>query len=109
VTPEAAEVLADLRDGQTWTIAALATNHGWPRRTVEACLQELRLAGEPIVTDAYGVHLARSADEVAECVAALRRRAVHQMLTARALRRTARRMREAELRVEPQSLWDFAG
>lgn len=75
------------------------------RRTVEGAIQSLRLSGSPILSGSYGVRLARSADELAACVAALRRRAIHQMLTARALRRTAARMRAAEERVEQPSLW----
>uniref|UniRef100_A0A6M3IRS7 Uncharacterized protein n=1 Tax=viral metagenome TaxID=1070528 RepID=A0A6M3IRS7_9ZZZZ len=69
-------------------------------RRVQAACQEARLAGWPLVTSGTGVRLENTPAAVAECAAALRRRAITQLLTARALRRTAERMRE------PMTLWE---
>jgi hypothetical protein len=69
-------------------------------RRVQAACQEARLAGWPIVSSDTGVRLETIPAAVAECAAALRRRAITQLLTARALRRTAARMRE------PVTLWE---
>lgn len=87
------------------TIAELATWLHVPRRTIEAAIQDARLAGVPIVSDSNGVHLAADATEAATCADALRRRAISQLLTARALRQTARRMALDEAHVEQPSLW----
>jgi len=72
-------------------------------RRVQAACQEARLAGWPLVTSGTGVRLENIPAAVAECAAALRRRAITQLLTARALRRTAERMRE------PITLWEATG
>jgi hypothetical protein len=88
-----------------------------PVRSVQAAIQELRLAGQPIITDPEGswrgMRLARDADEAMACAVALRRRLATQYLTYRALRGTARRMYLAE-RKPPEveapegSLWRIA-
>ncbi len=69
---------------------------GLPRRSVEAAVQELRLAGVPIVSGDGGVRIAETAAEVEDCVKRLQARAVTQLSTVRALRRTSQRMRVAE-------------
>lgn len=79
-----------------------------PIRTVQAALQELRLAGHPIISDAGGVRLAQTAEEARTCADSLRRRAIHQLLTSRAVRRTARRMREAEDAAVRLTLWEVS-
>ena len=85
------------------TIAELAQWLRVPRRDIEKAIQEARLAGVPLVTDADGVRLAKDAAEAADCAARLRSRAISQLLTSRALRKTARRMREAE--AQQPTLW----
>ena len=97
MTAAADVVLAELRTGPA-TIAELAGWTSLPRRDVEAAIQELRLAGVPICSDATGVRIARDADELARSNAALRRRAMTQLLTLRAQRRAERRLRDAETR-----------
>ena len=71
-------------------------------RRVQAACQEARLAGWPIVSDGDGVRLETDPAAVAACALALRRRAITQCVTARALRRTAARMRE------PMTLWEVS-
>lgn len=87
------------------TLSELARRMRVPRRDAERAVQEWRLAGVAVVSDANGVRLAASASEVAECAAALRRRAINQLLTARALRRTAAQMTMAEGEFEAIPLW----
>ena len=85
--------------------ADMAFALGIPIRKVQEAIQELRLAGHPIISDGDGIRLARNAEEAAACAASLRRRAIHQFLTARALRRTARRMAVAEDNLARLTLW----
>ncbi len=60
-------------------------------RLIEAAVQQARLEGHPICSDSDGYWLG-TAEEVLACSQRLRRRAINQLLTSRALRRTARRM-----------------
>jgi len=69
-------------------------------RRVQSACQEARLAGWPIVSDGDGMRLEDDPSAVAMCALALRRRAITQLWTSRALRRTAARMRE------PMTLWE---
>lgn len=87
------------------TLSELARWMQVPRRTVEQTVQEARLAGVAIISDGNGVHLAADATEAAQCAAALRRRAITQLLTARAMRNAARRMTLEEADVQQPSLW----
>lgn len=74
------------------------------RRDVEAAVEELRLAGEPIVGGSDGLHITEDATELERYVDARRRRIVSIYMGNRSLRRTARRMRErADL-----TLWEVA-
>ena len=75
-----------------------------PIRTVQECIQSLRLAGHPILSDGDGIRLAQTADEARACAEGLRRRIAHQYLTYRALRNTARRMAERE---DTLKFWEF--
>jgi hypothetical protein len=101
MTPEAREVLSTLRaSGLTWKQEPLASTLDLDVRTVQRALQELRLGGSPIVSDGDGVRLATDPAEVRACAKALQRRAVHQMLTARAMRHTAVRMAPLTLGLE---------
>lgn len=86
-------------------IHALAAMTGLPRRAVEQAIEELRHQGEPVCSATswpMGVYLAATPAELAESVGALRRRALHQLLTVRALKRTLRRWETAAA----PTLWD---
>lgn len=85
------------------TIRVLAEDTGWTRREVELEINRLRLDGVPLVTDGDGVRFAQTADEARLCATRLRQRAIHQLLTSRALRRAAQRMAAREQ--EQGSLW----
>lgn len=74
------------------TKKALAEAAGVSTREVEALIQQYRLEGWPILSDSDGYRLSNDPAEVLACSQRLRRRAIHQLLTSRALRRTARRM-----------------
>ncbi|HEY4895866.1 MAG TPA: hypothetical protein VII01_07230 [Solirubrobacteraceae bacterium] len=86
---------------------------GLSTRQVQECLQELRLAGHPILSDGDGIRTAQTADEARACADALRRRLRSQYRTYRALRNTARAMHRAENRppeieAPEGSLWRIA-
>ena len=81
------------------SIGHIAERLDWPRRVVEQAITDLRLAGKPICSGSEGVWVSSSPREVADQAHRLRERAIHQLLTARALRRTAERMGE------PLTLW----
>ena len=85
--------------------ADIASACDLPLRSVQEILQGLRLAGHPIISDSKGVRLAHTADEAMACAVALRRRAINQLLTARAMRHTARRMADEEARQHNLTLW----
>lgn len=74
----------------------LAEKMGWSTREVELEINRYRLAGIPILSDQDGYWIAQTADEVRGCADRLRRRAVNQLLTSRALRRAAKRMAAKE-------------
>src|SRR5687767_4953880 len=78
------------------TIGDVAYLSAFPRREVEACVQEARLAGYPICSSSKGLWRAQDAQEAASMGERLRICAIHQLLTARAMRRSARRMAAAE-------------
>jgi hypothetical protein len=74
-------------------------------RDVQQAILELRLAGHPIISTGGGMRLATWAIDVEMCATALRKRAITQLVTSRALRQTARRMRAAEDAAERLTLW----
>jgi len=78
--------------GYARTIGELAESLSLPRRVIEEAVQQSRLDGIPIVSGSEGLWIAASATEAREASEALRRRAITQLLTARALRRSAERM-----------------
>lgn len=86
----------------------LAERMGIPQRSVEEMVQAERLAGAPILSDGDGYRVTHDPEEVAGQAARLRSRYITQALTARAMRRTAARMKEAEdAAQEPAgTLWD---
>ena len=83
------------------TKRVLAEKSGYSVRDVELLIHAARLEGVPIVSSADGYWLSANGAEIAVCADRLRRRAINQLLTARALRRTARRLRG----VEQRELW----
>ena len=76
------------------TKKALAERMGVPTRDVEEAVRVARLAGAPILSDSDGYRLAADPAELETQARRLRIRAAHQFLTARAVRQTARRMKE---------------
>jgi biotin operon repressor len=74
-------------------------------RQVQSACEELRRAGHPVLSSGDGIRLAQTSDEALACAAALRRRAITQWVTARALRRTGLRMRTAEDAAASLTLW----
>jgi thiamine pyrophosphate-dependent acetolactate synthase large subunit-like protein len=77
-------------------------------RQVQAACEELRRAGQPVLSSGDGIKLAQTAEEALACAAALRRRAITQFLTARALRRTGLRMADQEATAQRMTLWGAA-
>ena len=67
------------------------------RRTTEAAVQELALAGYPIVTSGDGVRMSGDPAEVRAAADRLDARLVHQYERVRALRATADRMESGPL------------
>lgn len=76
-------------------LSDIAEDLGWPRRAVEAAVQALRMHGKAIASDGSGVWLTGDAAELEATFASMRRRIRSQMVTAWAVRSTARRMRGA--------------
>lgn len=88
---EAPTALAD----QEWrTLDEIAQFAGVSRREAEAMVEGWRLAGKPIVAGARGVKWTSDPLELERYVDARRRRMVSIYLGTRALRLTARRLRE---------------
>ena len=86
------------------TYGELAERLNVPRRTVEKAIQQMRLAGVPVITGNDGVWLAETALEAQQAAQALRRRAITQLVTARALRAAGKRMAA----IRQQTLWEEA-
>lgn len=78
----------------THTLAQLATSAEMTRREAEIAVNGLRRSGVPILGDGRGVRLARSRDEALAAYRSLRRRALHQLVTAREAKRAALAMSE---------------
>src|SRR5688572_2646000 len=77
---------------------------GGSRRVIEEAVESLRLKGEPIIGGNDGLRLTEDPDELAKYVEARRRRLVSIYQGNRSLRRTVRRMREAN----DLTLWEVA-
>jgi len=90
------EVLEAFGDIESPTIDHLRTWLNVPRRLVEEAVENLRLAGHPVIGDAHGLHLARDSQELAAYIEARRRRLVTVYAGTRALRPTLARMRAEE-------------
>lgn len=84
------------------TLSELAEMTGQSRRAIEAAIHDARLQGVPICTDHRGAWLATTPQEAREQAQRLRTRAIHQIETAQALERAAKRM------ADPLTLWDAA-
>lgn len=95
MTPLEQQVIWMLR-GAPYTLGALASHLRVPRRSVEEAVQSLRLKGEPIVGGNDGLRLVTDPAELDAYIAARRRRGVSEYLGTRALRQTARRLKEAQ-------------
>jgi hypothetical protein len=93
----------------------LAGALGMPRRTVERSIEELRLAGAPLISSSgkpAGIRFSRDPSELRACVDRLRQRAANQFVTARRLRDTADQLaaeRVARGPVEQTALWGQEG
>src|SRR5688572_14557323 len=96
-------VIHDLLRSAPQTKRVLAERAGTTSREVELAINALRLAGWPILSDSDGYRLSQDPQEVLACSQRLRRRAVNQYRTARALRSTARRMTAPQI-----ELWSVA-
>lgn len=96
--------------GRPQTKRELADRMGTSTRQVEAVVQVERLSGAPIVSDEDGYRLALRSEDMLDQYRRMRSRYVNQAITARAVLRTARRMREAEdAALRPAgTLWDVA-
>ena len=103
-----AERVLSLLGNASVTQADMAFVLGLTIRQVQSACEELRRAGHPIITSGNGVGLAGHSEEVLACAAGLRRRAITQWVTARALRRTGLRMRTAEDAAASLTLWRVA-
>lgn len=106
MSPDATRVLRLLGNASV-TQADMAFVLDLSIRSIQAACEELRRTGYPVLSSGDGVRLAQTAKEALGCAAALRSRAIHQLLTARALRATARRMRVREDAAARATLWDF--
>ena len=92
-------MIVDLLSTRPQKKAELAEKAGWytssgkpDTRSVELAIHAARLEGSPIVSDGDGYRITHDAGEVRRCADSLRRRLVQQAITARALKRTARRL-----------------
>ena len=86
------------------TIGELAESLRVSRREIEASVQAARLDGVPIVSGSEGLWIASTPQEALEAAQALRRRAITQLVTARALRAAGKRMAA----IRQQTLWEEA-
>jgi len=103
-----AERVLSLLGNASVTQADMAFVLGLTIRQVQSACEELRRAGHAVLSSGNGIKLAQTADEALLCAAALRRRAITQWVNARALRRTALRMRTAEDAAASLTLWKVA-
>ena len=78
------------------TIAEICVLTGASRRDVEACVEELRLSGEPIIAGNSGLFLCEDPQRLSAYIQARRRRMLSEWKGTVALRRTLRRMKERD-------------
>lgn len=101
-----AERVLRLLTNASVTQADMAYVLGLPIRSIQAACEELRRTGHPVLSSGDGMRLG-TAEEALTCATALRKRAITQLVTSRALRRTARAMRVREDAAARATLWDF--
>jgi len=89
-------VLTAIKGWGPLPIAEIAALCSLSRRDVEAEVEELRLAGEPIVGDGRGLRYVEDPSELEKYVQARRRRMLSEWKGTVSLKRTLRRMRERE-------------
>lgn len=89
------------------TIDDVAERFREPRRAVEACIQQARLEGHPVVTDG-GLRVARTSEEAFTVYRALRRRSMTQVRTAWAVRSAAMLMERGERAARRRALQEAA-
>lgn len=94
-----------LADQEWRTLDEIAQYLRVSRREAEAMVEGWRLAGKPIVAGARGVKWTSDPAELARYLEARRRRMVSIYLGTRALRQTARRMKEAQDAAGGLTLW----
>lgn len=90
------------------TLSNVAERAGASRREVEQAVQAARMLGYPVCSSGAGLWRAQTAAEALSMAERLRGRALHQLLTARAMRQTGRRMQRAEQSIEQPTLWEAA-
>jgi hypothetical protein len=78
------------------TIGSLQETLGVSRRIIEKAIEQLRLEGCEVCTGPDGAYLSLDSAELYQHAQALRSRAIHILLGARALRATARRHERAQ-------------
>lgn len=100
--------LLDALSATPQTKRVLASKLGTTTREVELAVNAARLDGLPVISSGDGYRLGASAAEVDACALRLRRRAINQLLTSRALRNTARRMAAKEHRRPEWPAWNAA-
>jgi hypothetical protein len=103
-----AEVLHTIRFFGPVKISEVCALTNLPRREVEAAVESLRIRGEPIIGGKAGLRLTEDPDELLRYVQARRRRMFSEWRGTRALRRTAKRMREVEDERIGLTLWGAA-
>ena len=106
MTPDAERVLRLLHNASVFQ-ADMAFVLGLSIRAVQAACEELRRTGYPVLSSGDGVRLAQTGAEAIACGDALCKRAVHQFVTGRALKRTGLRMKVAEDSAARATLWDL--
>lgn len=88
------DALTCLRSYRSITMDRLARAVGCSRREAEAAIETLRLEGQPIVADTFGLRLTNDPDELRAYIEARRRRLVTIYKGNRALRRAEKALRE---------------
>ena len=86
------------------TYSELAEQMGVTHREAMHAVQAARLAGVAIVSGPRGLWIASTSQEALEAAQALRRRAITQLVTARALRAAGKRMAA----IRQPTLWEEA-
>lgn len=85
-------ILTSAEAGEFCTIAELAGRCGTPRREIEAAVERLRLAGEPIVAGPDGIRYTTDVGEIRAYAKGRRSRLASIARGTRELLKTARRL-----------------